>query len=71
MKDSAQRCLTPLGKENSIKKSNIKMKIEKIQWKNQKWIPACAGMTNGRKIPPAQGCVKRTGNPPTTGVGAI
>jgi len=31
------------GKEK--KKSNVKMKIEKIQCKNQKWIPAFAGMT--------------------------
>jgi len=37
---SAPGCLTPLSTENNIKKSNIKMKKEKIQWKNQKWIPA-------------------------------
>jgi len=30
--------ITPLAIENNIKKSNIKMKKEKIQCKNQKWV---------------------------------
>jgi len=33
---SAPGRITPLVKENNINKSNIKMKIEKIQWKNQR-----------------------------------
>jgi len=37
MKESAQRSTTPLGADNIINKSKIKMKKAKIQCKHQKW----------------------------------